>query len=276
VTAAADELRAELRALGLAAHEARWLVDDFAPGGDPAAKPDVLAAAQRRLAGEPLQYVLGHWPFRGLDLDVDARVLIPRPETEELVDHALRALAASDVSSPRIVDLGCGSGAIGLSLVVELEARGISAQLIAVDASADALVVARRNALKHHCLRASFVEGSWFTALDPSLRGQVDLVVSNPPYVTDAEYADLEPELFFEPRTALVAGPSEGIDGMSDLSVIIRESITWLAPHGALVVEHGAAQGAAVVACAREAGFASYRDERDLSGRPRVLVAQKE
>jgi release factor glutamine methyltransferase len=113
-------------------------------------------------------------------------------------------------------------------------------------------------------------------ALDPSLRGHINLIVSNPPYVTATDYANLEPELFFEPRTALVAGPGEGIDGMSDLSVIIRESAAWLAPHGALVVEHGADQGDAVLACAQRAGFAQYRDERDLSGRPRILVAHKE
>jgi release factor glutamine methyltransferase len=276
VTAAAEELRAELRALGLAAHEARWLVDEFAPGGEAAARVDVLAAAERRLRGEPLQYLLGHWPFRSLDLEVDGRVLIPRPETEELVDHALRALARRGVASPLIVDLGCGSGAIGLSLLAELSSRGLAAQLIAVDASADALAVARRNAVKHRCVGATFVQGDWYEGLDRSLAGHVDLIVSNPPYVTDEEYRGLDPELHFEPKEALVAAPARGIDGFADLASVIAGSVSWLSPRGTLVVEHGARQGAAVVQCARDAGLCDIVDHRDLAGRDRVLVASKE
>ncbi len=103
-------------ATGLEPREARWLVEEFVPAGDSDARAALAAAAARRRAGEPLQYIIGHWPFRSLDLDVDARALIPRPETEELVEVALGELAAHSVATPLIVDLGTGSGAIGLSL----------------------------------------------------------------------------------------------------------------------------------------------------------------
>ena len=131
--------------------------------------------------------MIGHWPFRGLDLEVDERVLIPRPETEELVTHALAALASTPVAAPLVVDLGCGSGAIGLSVVTELAARGVTSALVGVDRSSDALEVARANALKHSVLSASFVRSSWFDDLDPSLRARVDLVAANPPYVAADE-----------------------------------------------------------------------------------------
>jgi release factor glutamine methyltransferase len=268
-------LRAEVRAMGLPAHEATWLVDDFAPGGDPAARPDVLAAAARRVAGEPLQYILGHWPFRTLDVEVDSRVLIPRPETEELVDQALVALAHTRATHPRILDLGCGSGVIGLALLVELAQRGVTAQLIAVDQSRDALTVARRNAVKHGCVTASFVQSSWFDELDDSLVGAFDLIVSNPPYVAANEYDQLDPTLFYEPRSALVAPDAQGVGGFGDVAHIIRTSVDWLAPRGALVLEHGADQGVAATLCAVAAGFDEVNDVQDLSGRPRMLVAKR-
>ena len=107
--------------------------------------PVALEAAQkRRLSGEPLQYVLGHWPFRSLDLDLDERVLIPRPESEELVDVALTELAKNDAVTPLLLDVGCGSGAIGLSLLAELGNRGLRASLVALDVSPDALALCAR------------------------------------------------------------------------------------------------------------------------------------
>lgn len=259
---------------GLARREARWLVEEYAVGADAGARAALRAAAARRLAGEPLQYVLGHWPFRGLDLDLDERVLIPRPETEELVDHALRALATGGSAAPLVLDLGCGSGAIGLSLVTELRARGVAATLVGVDRSPDALDVARRNARKHHVVAASFVCSSWFEELDPSLRGRVDLVVANPPYVGAAELAGLDPVLAHEPRGALVADDADGVAGFADVAAILREVPAWLAPGGAVVLEHGAAQGEAALARARAAGLEAV-DHADLAGRPRVLVARR-
>jgi release factor glutamine methyltransferase len=275
VTDANSEPVAELVALGLERREARWLVEEFLPGGDPETRPALLAAARRRLAGEPLQYVIGHWPFRALDLDVDPRVLIPRPETEGLVDVALGELPLGASLAPLLLDLGCGSGAIGLSVLDELRSRGVAATLVAVDESRDALDVARANAHKHQLFSVSFVESSWFDALDDSLRGRVDLIVANPPYVGEAELADLDPVLGYEPHGALVAPDAEGVAGLEDLAIILREAPLWLRPGGSLVMEHGDTQRRALLQLAERHGYVDVRDVDDLSGRPRVLAAKR-
>lgn len=265
----------ELVAAGLDQREARWLVDEFAPGGHPDAADVVRAAARRRLDGEPLQYIIGHWPFRNLDLEVDGRVLIPRPETEWLVEVALGELARRDTAAPTIVDLGCGSGAIGLALLDELRDRGLAGQLFALDESVDALVVARRNALKHSLYAVSFARSSWFTSLDRALEGRVDLIVANPPYVGESEFADLDPVLGYEPYGALVAPDADDVAGFGDLATIIAGAREWLVPGGSLVCEHGEGQRGAVLAASREAGFSEFLDLDDLAGRPRVLVARR-
>ncbi|MFI5036064.1 MAG: peptide chain release factor N(5)-glutamine methyltransferase [Acidimicrobiales bacterium] len=265
----------ELVGAGLARREARWLVEELLVGDDDAARGAFDAAVRRRLAGEPLQYVLGHWPFRGLDLDLDERVLIPRPESEEVVGHALAALARGDAASPRVVDLGCGSGAIGLAIVTELARRGVTATLVGVDRSAGALAVARRNARKHAVTGATFVRSSWFADLDPSLRGRVDVVVANPPYVGAEELARLDPVLAYEPREALVAPDEGGVAGFADVSHVIRAAPPWLTSGGHLVVEHGESQGGAAVEVARAAGLVEVVDHADVAGRPRVLTARR-
>ncbi len=268
-------LVAELVEAGIDRREARWLVEEFVPGGHPDAVPILRAAARRRLDGEPLQYIVGHWPFRHLDLELDGRVLIPRPETEALVDVAMGELARHDDSAPTIVDLGCGSGALGLALLDELRDRGLSARLFALDESVDALAVARRNALKHRLYAVTFVHSSWFSALDASLAGHVDLVVANPPYVGAAEFDDLDPVLRHEPYDALVAPDAEGVAGFADLAIVIAEAHRWLAPGGSLVCEHGENQRGAVLAAAAAAGYEDVLDLDDLAGRPRVLVARR-
>lgn len=265
---------AELVALGLERREARWLVEEFL-GADPDVRDDLLAAARRRLAGEPLQYVIGHWPFRSLDLDVDGRVLIPRPETEELVDVVLDELARGAAAAPLIIDLGCGSGALGLAVLDELRTRGVAATLVALDESRDALEVARANARKHRLSAVSFVHSSWFGALDDSLRARADVIVANPPYVGEDELATLDPVLRHEPHDALVSPDAHGVVGFEDLSIIVREARAWLRPGGSLVVEHGESQGAALVSLARAHGYAQVRDLDDLSGRPRKFVARR-
>jgi release factor glutamine methyltransferase len=275
VTDVNAEFVAELVDAGIDRREARWLVQEFVPGSERDAHDALLAATARRLNGEPLQYIIGHWPFRTLDLDVDERGLIPRPETEELVDVALRELATTAVGAPLIVDLGTGSGAIGLSLVSELLSRGVAASLIAVDESSDALALARQNARKHHLDAVSFVHSSWFESLDESLRGRIDLIVANPPYVGEAEFADLDPVLAHEPRGALVAENVRGIPGFADLDIIVRNAITWLAPHGALICEHSDTHRRHVVELAHEVGFSRVDDLDDLAGRPRILVARR-
>jgi release factor glutamine methyltransferase len=270
-----DEFVEELVNVGIERREARWLVEEFVPGGDPDAHEALRAAATRRLNGEPLQYIIGHWPFRSLDLDVDQRALIPRPETEELVSVALRELASAAVPAPLIVDLGTGSGAIGLSLVSELLARGVAASLIAVDESSGALALARQNARKHRLDAVSFVQSSWFDSLDSSLRGRVDLIVANPPYVGEVEFGDLDRVLRHEPRGAIVAADAAGVAGFADIDIVIREAHAWLAPGGALVCEHGDTQRPALLELTVEVGYHFVEDLDDLSGRPRILVARR-
>lgn len=275
MTDADRERVAELVALGLERREARWLVEEFPRAVQPDTDDDLWSAARRRLAGEPLQYVIGHWPFRSLELDVDARVLIPRPETEELVDVVLGELARSGAVAPLLFDLGCGSGALGFAVLDELRTRGVSASLVALDESRDALDVARANARKHDLRTVSFVHSSWFAALDESLRGRADAIVANPPYVGEGELATLDPVLRHEPRGALVSPDAYGVAGFEDLSIIVREALAWLRPGGSLVVEHGESQGAALVSLAHALGYVQIRDLADLSGRPRKFVARR-
>lgn len=270
MTDAEQQLVTELVIAGVERREARWLVEEF--GDDPVA---LELAKRRRLRGEPLQYVLGHWPFRTLDLAVDSRVLIPRPETEELVDVALHELAAIDLAAPLMLDLGCGSGAIGLSLLAELADRGVHASLVAIDKSPDALANARSNAVKHTLHSVTFVSSDWFASLDRSLRGRFDLIVANPPYVGNDEFAGLDEVLGYEPRTALVARDARGVGGFADIERIIAESPEWLGPRGVLVLEHGEAHRDAVLRACVDAGFREHHDFDDLAGHPRVLVARR-
>ena len=222
----------------------------------------------RRTAGEPLQYVLGRWGFRTLDLLVDRRVLIPRPETEVVAGHALDALAALD--RPGVaVDLGTGSGAIALSLAAE---RWPHVEVWATDLSADALAVARANlaGLGRRAAAVRLLEGSWYAALPLDLRGRVDVIVSNPPYVAAADPLPAE-VAEWEPASALVPGPT----GLEDVEVIVAGAGEWLAPAGVLVVEIGDTQGAAVVSLAVAAGFREAEVRPDLTGRDRALVARR-
>jgi release factor glutamine methyltransferase len=270
--------------------EARWMVEEVA--GRPlhelldAAVPARHAARlgaliDRRLAGEPLQYVLGAWSFRGIDVMVDRRVLIPRPETELVAEVALeeavrlglrrRVTARSTPGRYPVADLGTGSGVLALALLHELP----DAEVWATDVSPDALAVARANvaALGAAASRARLAEGSWFGALPAALRGELRLVVSNPPYVAEAELAGLDPVVReWEPAGALVAGPT----GTEALAAIVAEAPAWLAPSAVLVCELAPGQGAGLVAAALAAGFAEAVARPDLTGRERVLVARTE
>ena len=225
--------------------------------------------ARRRLAGEPLQYVMGRWAFRRLDLLVDSRVLIPRPETELVAEIALSY--AQRVSPTRvIVDLGTGSGAIGLSLADELPERGTSVWL--TDDSQDALHVARANvaAIGRRGANARIVQGSWYAALPDSLRGAVDVIVSNPPYIADGD-PDVEDIVTrYEPHQALFAG----VDGLSSLRIIVDGAREWLRPGGVLVCEIGHRQGSTVSELCDRAGLTQVEVRRDLTGRDRVVVAR--
>ena len=221
---------------------------------------------ERRLAGEPLQYVLGHWGFRDLDLMVDRRVLIPRPETEQVVGWALDEVAP-DVELVA-ADLGTGSGAIALAL-----ARALPRAMVwATDVSRDALEVAGANtagAGMWAARRVRLAEGWWWDALPAELRGRVDLAVSNPPYVADDEA--LPPEVdVWEPRLALRSG-GDGLDAIKEL---VGMAGTWLAPGGVLVIEIAPVHDTVVVELALSGGAAKAEVRVDVLGRPRALVAR--
>lgn len=234
-----------------------WLV---AHGSDPI---DPLAAARferlvaRRVAGEPIAYLIGRRGFHALELDVGPAVLIPRPETELLVELALARIP--DDRAVDVADLGTGSGAIALAIA----AARPCARLLASDASAAALAIARGNAQRLGLANVAFVEGSWWA---PLVGRRFDLIVSNPPYIAlDDPHLDAG-DLRFEPRSALVAGA----DGLDDLRLIAAGAPAHLKPGGVLLVEHGHAQGEAVRALFRAAGFEAVMTHRDLEGRERV------
>ncbi len=227
------------------------------------------AMVSRRARGEPLQYVVGCWGFRHLDLLVDARVLIPRPETEQVVEVALAELGTAAGTAPSVaVDLGTGSGAIALSLAVEV----VTASVWATDVSPAALAVARANlaGIGRPAARVRLAEGDWFGALPADLAGRVDLVVANPPYVATADPLPAE-VADWEPEEALVAGPA----GTEHLARIVAEAPEWLSPAGSLVLELAPHQAEAMVVAARSAGFTAADVRPDLAGQDRVLVARR-
>jgi release factor glutamine methyltransferase len=246
--------------LGSAA-EARWLTQ-FAP-------PDRLEElVERRLSGEPLQYVLGTWAFWNLELTVDHRALIPRPETEQVVEVALGLLR--DRPHPVVVDLGTGSGAIALSISLERP----EAEVWATDLDPGALELATVNRERTGAA-VELCQGSWYEALPPRLRGRVDLVVSNPPYVSDKEWPTLDEEVRREPRQALVARDgSDGTPGLAGVEAVLSGAAAWLVPGGAVVVELAPHQAEAGAALARGAGLAGVGLARDLAGRDRAVTAR--
>jgi len=224
----------------------------------------------RVLADEPLQYVLGHWAFRHLEVMVDPRVLIPRPETELLVDHAFAVLRRWP-RPWRVADLGTGSGVIGLSIAVEGWHEGMEVWL--TDASPDALDVARANTagVGRAASGVRVVAGSWFEALPPELRGTFHLVVSNPPYIAEDDPA-VEPIVRdHEPHRALFAGA----EGLAHVAVIVEQAPAWLMPGGALVLEIGTSQGEVVASMARASGLVDVQVLADLSGHDRFVQAKR-
>jgi len=262
--------------------EARWIVEEASGlegtelvlGLDEPATVRMVAhldaMVERRLAGEPIQYVLGHWAFRHLDLMVDRRVLIPRPETEQVVEVALGALdriGAGRPSGHRLTaaDLGTGTGAIALA--VATERRG--SRVWGIERSTDALAVARANltGLGMAGSGVQLVEGTWFEALPDDLRGCLDLVVSNPPYIAADEV--LDPSVAdWEPVDALVPGPT----GLEAHEAIVAGAGEWLAPGGALVLEIGSTQGPAVAVLLGAHGFDEVQVRPDLAGLDRAVV----
>lgn len=256
---------------------ARWLceeasgADDLAAVvGEPATEPMIGhldAMVSRYLAGEPLAYVLGHWSFRHVDLAVDRRVLIPRPETEVTAGVAIE-LARSLPRPITVADLGTGSGAIGLALADELPIDGVTVWI--TDASADALAVASANlaGLGRSARNVRAAAGSWFDALPAGTR--LDLAVANPPYIAEGSPDVAESVRTWEPGRALFAGP----DGLDAIRTIVRNAPMWVRGGGWLVLEIGADQGAAVETLLCKSGFERVEIRRDLAARDRVAIGQ--
>ncbi|MDQ7954876.1 MAG: peptide chain release factor N(5)-glutamine methyltransferase [Pseudomonadota bacterium] len=242
-----------LHALGRPAHERAWLLAHDTDPLPAAAAADFAALCGRRAAGEPVAYLLGEKEFHGLPLAVDARVLVPRPDTETLVDWALDCLAGRP--APAVLDLGTGSGAIALALQ---QARP-DAQVDAVDASADALAVARANA-ERLGLPVRFRQADWLDGAGSARPGGYALIASNPPYIAEGD-AHL-PALRHEPAGALVSGP----DGLRDIRRIVADAPAHLAEGGWLLLEHGHDQAPAVRALLAERGFTEVQGRDDLAG----------
>ncbi len=262
-------------------NEARWLCEhacgldgaEFTAALDETPTTAMMASLDamlvRRLAGEPLQYVMSRWAFRHLDLFVDKRVLIPRPETELAVEHALSMLANLD-GFARVVDLGTGSGAIGLAIASESHPREVEVWL--TDESSDALDVARANVatLGRHGSRVKIAQGSWWSALPEDLLGTIDVAVCNPPYIAIGDPEVAVDVLEWEPHTALFADD----DGFADLQLVIAGAPRWLRTGGSLILEIGHRQAARVTEAMIAAGFENVETHRDLAGRDRFVVGR--
>ncbi len=238
-----------------------WL---FAHGNEPlpgrqAAALDALLA--RRAAGEPLAYLLGRRGFWTLDLRVSPATLIPRPETERLVELALARLP--EAQPLHIADLGTGSGAIALALASERP----RAQVVATDVSDEALRVAQQNAVENGIANVVFRRGSW---LAPVQAERFDLIASNPPYIADGDPHLRQGDLRFEPPTAL----SSGADGLDAIRDIVAAAPMHLQPDGWLLLEHGWDQGEAIRALMVAAGFSEVATETDLEQRDRVTLGR--
>ena len=259
-----DRLDAQLlllHALDKPAFQRAWLLAHDTDELPARAQAGFDALVRRRVGGEPLAYLTGHKEFFGLDLQVDQRVLVPRPDTETLVEWTLEALAEITVGADPItvLDLGTGSGAIALAL----KATRPALQLSATDASAAALTVARSNAQRLQ-LEVQFHRSSWFDGIS----GRYHAIVSNPPYVA-AQDRHLE-ALRHEPMQALTSGA----DGLDDIGHIIAQAPAHLHPAGWLLLEHGHDQAAAVRDLLRQTGLVNVQSRRDLSGIERCSGGQ--
>lgn len=272
----ADEARVDAQILlqhALGASRA-WLIahGDQALGSEEVARFDILL--QRRLHGEPVAYILGSREFYGLEFAVAPGVLIPRPDTETLVDATLRLIPepppsprpspASGRGSPlRILDLGTGSGAIAIAIAVHRPTAAVTA----VDQSEAALAIARKNAEKLCATNLRLIQGDWFSALKDE---RFDVIVSNPPYIAHADPHLSQGDLRFEPASALASGA----DGLDDIRRIVAETPAHLERGGWLLLEHGYDQAERVAGLLKEAGFTEIGHATDLAGIQRVTLGR--
>lgn len=223
---------------------------------------DLWAARRRR--GEPVAYLTGEREFWGLTLEVTPDVLVPRPETELLVEQALALAAAAPGSATEVLELGTGSGAVAVALAHEAARRGLRLRVSATDVCPAALAVARRNG-RRHGVALRWLQSDWLAEVP----GTFPLIVANPPYV--AEHDPHLPALAHEPRRALVAGP----DGLDAVRTIAETAPARLAAGGWLALEHGWDQGEAVRGLLRTAGFEAITTVRDLAGIERVTRGRR-
>ena len=221
---------------------------------------DFQGLFKRRLRGEPIAYILGWQGFWSLDLKVSEHTLIPRPETELLVETAL-ALSLPPQAS--VLDLGTGTGAIALALASERNAWAVTA----LDIQPQAVALAEENRAMHKLNNVKVVQGNWFSALSAV---KFDLIVSNPPYIGNDDPHLSQGDVRFEPASALVSGPK----GFYDLILLAAQSVAFLAANGWLLVEHGCEQGDGVRALFAEAGFSGIKTRRDYNQLDRITLGQ--
>ena len=254
-----------LQALGKLESDRAWLLAHDDDQLSDAAIHGFDQFCRRRAAGEPLAYIAGYQEFFGLRFKVDARVLVPRPDTETLVQWALDVLPVCTKEPVRVLDLGTGSGAVALSVANHINKARLQARVVAVDASCDALDVAEGNALALGLQPwLEFVNSNWFE----NVAGQFEVIASNPPYI-----ASRDPHLtalIHEPLQALTAGA----DGLDDIRRIVHAAPAYLQPGGWLLLEHGFDQAAQVCDLLAKSGFGAVQSRLDLAGRLRCSGGQ--
>lgn len=228
----------------------------------PAACERFARSVARRRSGEPIAYIVGRREFWSLDLEINPHVLVPRPETELLVEFALEVVPAGQHA--KILDLGTGSGAVALAIAHERP----DARVVATDASTEAITLACRNAERLELGNVSFLVGHWY---EPVGAMHFDLIVSNPPYIAAGDVVLKTTELAAEPRTALVSGPS----GLEAIERVAARACEHLRPGGWLALEHGAEQAGAVAPLFSAAGLSTIRTLKDLAGHDRVTAGRR-
>jgi release factor glutamine methyltransferase len=266
-----------IQTLGLDSHEAKleaqlllltalkadraWLITHDSDALEANIHAEFQALLLRRLKGEPIAYILGYREFYGLKLLVTPDTLIPRPDTETLVEAALAKIPAH--AKADILDLGTGTGAIALAVGHHRP----DAQITAIDASQNALTIAQQNAQNLHIANVQFLHSDWFSAINHQ---RFDIILSNPPYIEENDAHLQQGDLRFEPTGALASGP----DGLDDIRQIVQDCLIYLKPQGWLMLEHGFNQAQAVADLMAEHGLVDITTLKDLGGNDRVAIAK--